>query len=197
MNKTLLELVDNSKTDKNTCHSYLDTYESLFFSKKNNPNNILEIGIGEPYHDNRNGGSIKLWRDYFMNSTIYGIDIHDISKINSDIINQERINLLTGQNAYDLSFIKENFIDKNITFDILIDDGPHTLDSMIFFIQNYINLLNKNGLMIVEDVQSMDWIQHLINAIPANLNDKINYETFDLRNNKRRWDDILFVIRKI
>ncbi len=30
----LVELIDNSLTDKNTCHSYINTYEHLFSSKK-------------------------------------------------------------------------------------------------------------------------------------------------------------------
>jgi hypothetical protein len=31
---SLIDLVDNSRTDKNTTHSYLDLYEKLLFSKK-------------------------------------------------------------------------------------------------------------------------------------------------------------------
>jgi hypothetical protein len=62
---TLEQIVDNKRTDKNTTHSYLPLYESLFKNKKETAQNILEIGI-------QNGGSsIKLWRDYFINATIY------------------------------------------------------------------------------------------------------------------------------
>ena len=31
----LVDLIDNSLTDKNTCHSYINTYERLFSQKKN------------------------------------------------------------------------------------------------------------------------------------------------------------------
>ena len=122
----LVELIDNSLTDKNTCHSYINTYEHLFSSKKYENNNILEIGVGEPKENKENGGSIKLWHDYFQTSTIYGLDIHDISKINDSIKNKDRIKLFTSVNAYDTTFIKSAFVDNNIKFDILIDDGPHT-----------------------------------------------------------------------
>lgn len=44
----LIDLVDNTRTDKNTCHSYLPVYQKLFEPKKYDNNNILEIGIGEP-----------------------------------------------------------------------------------------------------------------------------------------------------
>ena len=65
---SLEQIVDNTRTDKNTTHSYLPLYGSLFKDKKETTQNILEIGI-------QNGGSIKLWRDYFINATIYGLDI--------------------------------------------------------------------------------------------------------------------------
>jgi hypothetical protein len=31
---SLIEIVNNEKTDKNTTHSYLETYEELFKNKK-------------------------------------------------------------------------------------------------------------------------------------------------------------------
>ena len=60
----LTEIVDNSRTDKNTRHSYLQLYEKLLNRLKNTSGNVLEIGIGEG-NEVCNGGSIKLWHDYF------------------------------------------------------------------------------------------------------------------------------------
>ena len=188
----LIDLIDNTKTDKNTSHSYIQTYEELFCKKKFDKINILEIGIGEPKENKDNGGSIKLWHDYFLNSTIYGLDIHDISNINENIINKERIKLFTSIDAYSNIFIKENL--KDIKFDILIDDGPHTLDSMIFFLKNYLPLLNENGILVIEDIPDINWIKILNDNTPDNF--KKNVHIYDLRNYKKRWDDILFVIKK-
>lgn len=190
----LIELIDNTKTDKNTSHSYIDTYERLFKSKKNNNNNILEIGIGEPKQDKENGGSIKLWYDYFPNSTIYGLDIHDISRINEDIQNKERIKLYTSIDAYSENFVNETFIKQNITFDILIDDGPHTLESMKIFIANYLPLLNSGGIMVIEDIPDINWTTILSNMVPLEFKNFI--EIVDLRPIKNRWDDIMLIINK-
>lgn len=187
------KLIDNTRTDKNTCHSYLAVYEKIFQEKRFDKNNILEIGIGEPKANKENGGSIKLWHDYFIYSTIYGLDIHHITEINDSIINNERIKLFTSIDAYNISFIEENL--KSIKFDILIDDGPHTLDSMIFFLTYYLPLLNTKGILVIEDIPDMNWIPILCNCVPVHL--KSNVEVFDLRNNKNRWDDILFVIKNI
>jgi len=189
----LIDLIDNTKTDKNTCHSYIDTYERIFQCKKYDNNNILEIGIGDPKENLDNGGSIKLWYDYFPNSTIYAVDIHDISKVNDDIKNKERICLYTSVDAYDENIIKHNFIDKNIKFDILIDDGPHTKKSMELFIINYFSLLKPGGIMVIEDIPDLNWTNDFKNLIPLNSADT---EVVDLRYIKQRWDDIMLIINK-
>jgi hypothetical protein len=42
---SLEEIVDNSRTDKNTLHSYLPLYQKLLISKKETAKNVLEVGI--------------------------------------------------------------------------------------------------------------------------------------------------------
>jgi len=76
----------------------------------------------------------------------------------------------------------------------MIDDGPHTLESMIFFIKNYLPLLRKDGVLIIEDIPDMEWTNVLISSISNELIDKITYKIYDLRHIKNRWDDILLVI---
>ena len=192
----LIDLIDNSLTDKNTGHSYINTYENLFSSKKMLTNNILEIGIGinDPKYNKGNGGSIKLWHDYFLNSTIYGLDIIPITDVNDVIQNNDRIKLITSVNAYDTTFIENTFIKNNIKFDILIDDGPHTLDSMIFFVRHYLPLLNDTGVLVIEDIPDIKWINILIQNVPEEYRKFIQIE--DLRRVKNRWDDIMLIINK-
>jgi len=190
----LIDLINNTKTDKNTCHSYIPVYQKLFETKKYDSNNILEIGIGAPKQNKENGGSIKLWYDYFPHSTIYGLDIYDISVMNEEIIDKERIKLYTSIDAYNTTFIENTFIQNNIKFDILIDDGPHTLDSMIFFIKYYLPLLKDDGILVIEDIPDINWTKILMENTPENLRQYV--KIFDLRSIKNRWDDIMFVIQK-
>ena len=56
------------RSDKNTAHSYLPLYQQLLESKKETAKNVLEVGIWF-------GGSIKLWDEFFINATVYGLDI--------------------------------------------------------------------------------------------------------------------------
>ena len=43
----LSDIIDNSRTDKNTQHSYLDLYQKLLYSKKDTAKNVLEVGVWE------------------------------------------------------------------------------------------------------------------------------------------------------
>jgi hypothetical protein len=180
-------IINNDKTDKNTLHSYLELYQHLFNNKQLTAKNILEIGIDR-------GGSIKLWSDFFINATIYGLDIMNIDDIWDDIKNINNIKLYSSYDAYDPITFNNVFLKSNIKFDVLIDDGPHTLESMILFIQLYSQIMTDDGILIIEDVQSINWINELINAVPENLKSYIKY--YDLRKNKNRYDDIVFTIDK-
>ena len=80
---SLEKIVDNSRTDKNTIHSYLSLYQKLLITKKETAKNVLEVGI-------YNGGSIKLWSDYFTNANVYGLDIMNIENVWEGIKNNEK-----------------------------------------------------------------------------------------------------------
>jgi hypothetical protein len=84
------------------------------------------------------------------------------------------------------------FSNKNILFNLIIDDGPHTLETMIYSIKNYIQLLDIDGILIVEDIQDIKWCDTFKTFVPNGY----TYEIIDLRHIKNRWDDILFVIKK-
>jgi hypothetical protein len=184
---SLEQIVDNTRTDKNTTHSYLPLYESLFQNTKETAQNILEIGI-------QNGGSIKLWRDYFINATIYGLDIIHTDQLPDDIKNDKNIILHTSTNAYDSQFFQETFLNKNLKFDLLVDDGPHTLESMKQFINLYSQVLADDGILIIEDIQCFEWIDILKSVVPDHFKEFI--KIYDLRNVKGRYDDIIFTIQK-
>jgi GR25 family glycosyltransferase involved in LPS biosynthesis len=177
----LEKIVDSRFTDKNTCHSYLDTYEKLMKDKHLSCKNILEIGV-------QIGGSLKLWNDYFVNANIYGMDIDDAPNLIEDL---ERVNFLK-MNAYSTEGV-EYFLNKKIEFDFIIDDGPHSIESMVYFIQNYTTLLSSDGILIVEDVQDIKWCDTFKQNVPSGY----TYETIDLRNIKNRSDDILFIVKPI
>ncbi len=191
---SLEEIVDNSRTDKNTIHSYLPLNEKLLKNKKETAKNVLEVGIGDFNQGITNGGSIKLWHDYFINATVHALDICPIGRVWDGIKNNDRIIIYSSINAYNNDFFTANFLNKNIKCDFMLDDGPHTLDSMKQFIKLYSQIMTDDGILIIEDVQSWDWINILKNEVPQHLKQFI--KIYDLRPNKKRYDDIVFTIDK-
>lgn len=182
---SLQSLVDNTRTDKNTSHSYLPVYEKLFLSKKDTAQHILEIGIAL-------GGSIKLWNDYFTQATIVGVDNFSAYQLPSDLKNIEtfpRISLYHSTDAYSPEAIKK----LDVLFDIIVDDGPHTLESQIQALQLYLPKLAPQGILIIEDIQDYNHIALLHYHVPKGY----TVEIHDLRNKKNRPDDILFIVHKI
>lgn len=188
----LSDCCDNGLTDKNTIHSYLPIYEALFEKKKESATRVLEIGIGPTPH--QNGGSIRMWSIYFPYADIHTCDIISINHVHKCLIDHPRIYLHTSNDAYNPVFLTNTFLSKKLTFDIMIDDGPHTLDSMIAFIRMYLPLLKEDGILVVEDVQDIKWIDQLRLVTPTAYRPYI--EVYDRRDVKGRYDDIMFVINK-
>ena len=184
---SLKELVDNTRTDKNTVHSYLDIYQTLFADKQTTATHVLEIGIYL-------GGSIKLWSDFFQNANVYGLDCMNLQDGWEGIRHNEEIQLLTSIDAYDEPFFSKEFLDTNLQFDLVLDDGPHTLESMQKFIRMYSQILKEDGILVIEDIQEWEWIDILKQHVPEHLQKCV--QVYDIRSEKNRYDDILFVIDK-
>jgi hypothetical protein len=175
----LKDLVDNTLTDKNTIHSYLDVYEELF-KDRTDITDLLEIGIDK-------GGSLKLWSDYFKKANICAMDI-DESQMRVGYVDR----LMTLKcDAYD----KKNIPKKQ--FDIIIDDGPHTFISVIKFLFYYLPLLKDDGILIIEDVQVISCIEIFEVIVEEHFPElkKCCYVK-DLREVKGRYDDIMFIVDK-
>lgn len=151
----LLEVVETDRekyhTDKFDLGYIHEFYNEIFTPRKYQAKSILEIGINS-------GSSILLWRDFFPKADVYGIDITHCGAV----VDQPRIYPVI-QNAYCADIF--NVLPTN--FDIMIDDGPHTKESMEFFIAHYLSLLNPGGVAIIEDIIDITWTQSLLNSIPG------------------------------
>ena len=81
---------------------------------------------------------------------------------------------------------------KDEYFDIIVDDGPHTLQSQIDCITKWWPKLKVGGKMIIEDIQTEDdlLVLRAMNPPSGSLN------VYDLRPNKGRYDDIIIQIIK-
>lgn len=135
-------------TDKEYAHKYLDTYDKLFADIQNNELNIFECGYGD-------GGSCKLWEDYFPNASIRSIDIekrdHVWSAGGKDFPVHTRVRL----DYINLYHLLITYFD-NFPLDIAIDDGSHLIPDQIVFIKTVWPVLKKGGFMVIEDVHDIE-----------------------------------------
>jgi hypothetical protein len=176
-----------TKTDKGTTHDYLNGYyNDAFTPYKDQPIELLEIGI-------HRGASIELWSHFFPKANIIGLDNEDLNYIPTLKNNYEtdgRHIIIRICDAYNDEWV--NRFD-NGRFDFIIDDGPHTLKSQITTIEKYLPKLKLGGRLIIEDIQSESDLKELAKVASAT---GMEYNIFDLRNNKGRYDDIILEIIK-
>jgi len=171
----------DSPSDKGTTHDYIDGYYSdVFTPVKDKEINLLEIGIFK-------GQSLRLFKEWFTNGKIFGVD--DGGYVDSNSFKIEGVSLFWGDgyNNDMLSLFKDNY------FDFIIDDGPHTLESQIWALIHWSKKLKPGGKLIIEDIQSINHVVYLERIVDINL---FTFNSFDLRANKNRYDDIIFEVTK-
>jgi hypothetical protein len=122
----------------------LDIYDSYLSPHKENPITILEIGIDT-------GGSLLMWRDYFPNAQIIGIDINPNIRKDFD----PRVNIEIGSQI-DPVFL-QSVCNKYGPFDVIIDDGSHINEYTLASYKFLWNHLKSNGFYIIEDTHCT-WI---------------------------------------
>jgi cephalosporin hydroxylase len=184
----LIESIRNTgicDTDKGSSHTYTGMYEEILSQYKNKECTLLEIGV-------QSGGSALLWSKYLPNAKFSFADVDPLNQMVIDMIGDKCIfHLGDAYSDYGLNAIKSA---RPEGFDVIIDDGPHTLQSMVECIRKYLPIVKKDGYLIIEDVQNISWCETLKNEVP--LEYRNNIEIADTRNFKNRYDDIVFIVKK-
>lgn len=168
-------------------HPFTPFYFELLKDKRKSIKKVLEIGIGyremalrwRPY---RTGASLLMWRDFFPNAQIYGIDV-----LPSALYNGRRIKsfFCDQTNKEDLlNLIKNTGPD----IDLLIDDGSHIKEDQIFTCLTLMPIINKNVVYIVEDVRHPETVAtalSMYNCWIPNLNGKSRDDKLVVVRNKQ------------
>jgi hypothetical protein len=137
-------------TDKIGAHFYTQHYSRYFAPIRKRRMTILEIGVGG-YDDPMEGGeSLRMWKRYFPNSQIVGIDLYDKSRLA-----ERRIDTIQCDqtDAAQLTEISRRYGG----FDIVIDDGSHLNEHVIRTFQILFLLLKNPGYYVIEDLQTAYW----------------------------------------
>ena len=126
---------------------YIEEWDSIFSSYKNEEINLLEIGI-------QNGGSLEIWSQFFKNANlIIGCDID--SKCSELHFEDPRISVIVGDvNTFET---EQNILETSKNYDIIIDDGSHTSADVIESFSRYFPHINDGGIYVIEDLHTSYW----------------------------------------
>ena len=197
-NSKLTELMNyygSDKGGKNNHHNYADFYSEIFFHRRNEIKNFLEIGLGTnnlnlPSNMGIDGvplASLRAWRDYFKNAQIYGADIDK-----SILKNEERIKTFFVDQTNSESIKKLFNSIGELKFDIILEDGLHEYNANICFFENSIDYLKNNGIYIIEDVFYKDK-KKFLNYFR---NKNYNFSIVDIHHKKNIANNCLAIVRK-
>lgn len=138
----LTRLADKYQTDKGTrLHHYTEVYEGFFYPMKSSARKICEIGVLE-------GASLHMFAEYFESAVIYGIDIQDASRLNSD-----RIKTFVADQA-DRKQLAAFADAGGADFDIILDDGGHSMEQQQVSFARLFRQVRPGGYYIIEDVHT-------------------------------------------
>ncbi len=137
-------------TDKSPItHNYTPIYHFYFKNIRYNTIKFLEIGFFR-------GGSARMWEKYFQNAELYFIDVryHKFERYGQDLSERCHFYKVNQENANQL---KAFIIKTGGNFDIIIDDGGHSMRQQITSFEVLFPAVKSGGLYIIEDLHTSYW----------------------------------------
>lgn len=125
---------------------YFDVYERHLAKFVNTSPHVLEIGV-------QNGGSIDMWFKWFgEGSRILGVDITPEC---AQLDYPSNVEIVLGDQA-DPHFWR-NTLEGRPQFDVVIDDGGHTMTQQIISLEMLWPQLALGGVYVCEDTHTSYW----------------------------------------
>ena len=189
----LCDIALKYRTDKCPAirHSYTPFYDKLFSARRSTINKVLELGIGDERFrtkigDNAQlGASLKMWRDYFPNAQVYGVDIDPSSQFTDERIQTFRADATSVEDLTGL--IKE--IGDNI--DLVVDDASHQTADQILTCRLLMPMLRGGVTYVIEDARDPKRVMDGLKDYDCTL-----AELAPIKGNHRHWNNIITVYHK-
>lgn len=163
---TLSDIAEKNTTDKRILeHNYVQFYEKYFDPIRDKKLKILEIGIYRPAPNSGRlvGASLKTWYDYFPNADIYGVDLTDFTDVENDRIKTTICNQANREDKNDYPGLESVIKNFGGEFDIIIDDGGHTMEQQLVTLGYLFKYLKDGGIFVIEDLHTSYFAPHAYN----------------------------------
>lgn len=136
---------DRKEQDLDKWSNYFEFYERYFSKFRGKPVRMMEIGVAK-------GGSMKMWRHYFgEDAIIIGVDINpECRQFESG---NTHIEIGSQEDPVFLKSLKKKYP----PFDIILDDGGHTMKQQIVSFEHLYDHVKDGGIYMVEDCCTSYW----------------------------------------
>jgi len=156
-----------------------DFYEVKLNDITRETNNILLVG-------NISEDQLDYFYNTFKNTMIYIINEDKIIYKLKETATIKRVKII-DEYPYDNNIIN-NLTKLNIMFDLILFTNIGTIENMIFSIKSYPILLQNNGKIVFENIQSYEDVDKIINNFPNYLKNQI--VIYDNKKRTLKNDDI-------
>ncbi len=146
----LTELAQEFGTDKWGAHRYTPHYQRHLEHLRDERFTMLEIGIGGYAHEGRGGASLRMWKYFFRNAKIYGLDIQD-----KKFVDEPRIRTFRGSQTSPK--VLQRIVDRAGDLRVVIDDGSHRPAHIRKTFAYLFPLLPDGAIYAIEDIQTSYW----------------------------------------
>jgi SAM-dependent methyltransferase len=147
-------------SDKSRPNNYTPLYSMLFKERRGQLLRIFELGLGTNNPDAPSnmgvfgapGASLRAWRELLPYALVYGADI------DRNILFQENRIKTFYCDQLDQSSIRTlwSLPDLQGGVDIIIEDGLHTFEANVSFLEGSLHHLRPGGIYIIEDIMCTD-----------------------------------------
>jgi hypothetical protein len=183
-------------------HNYTTIYSVLFNGYRDRPLSIFELGLGTNNPTlvssmggtGRPGASLRGWRELFPRAFIYGADIDRTILFRENKIETfycDQLDQASIRDLWDLPALRGGV-------DIILEDGLHTLDANVSFLDVSLEHLRPGGTYVVEDIctDNIEKWRNLLETIYSKQYPDYEFALTILPNLVNHQDNNLLIIRR-
>ncbi len=149
------EILRKNQSDKSGTHNYHVVYSYIFRQLGDRPIKTLEVGIGTNNQDlvssmgwnGRPGASLYAFREFLPKAQVYGADIDRGILMTGDRIKTSYVDQMNMNTFKDMN---DNF--GNVKFDLIIDDGLHSIGANLNTLVYALDQVADGGWIVIEDI---------------------------------------------